>query len=95
MSNQALARIAGMTILVAAVLAAAMTAAELVTSPYNPHVSLYALDGPVHLVKYVAMLALLVALPVAYVAQRPTAGRLGFVWLFLINAALSDEATPL
>lgn len=94
MSNQTLARIAGMTILVAAVLAAAMTAAELFTSPYNPYVSLYALDGPVHLVKYVAMLALLVALPVAYVAQRPTAGRLGFVGLILILAGLSLAVTP-
>lgn len=94
MSEQTLSPIAGMTILVAAVLAAAMSAVELVTSPYNPHVSLYALNGPVHLAKYVAVLALLVALPAAYVAQRTTAGRLGFVGLVLILAGLGLAGTP-
>lgn len=94
MSEQTLSRIAGMTILVAALLGAAMTAVELVTSPYNPYVSLYALDGPVHLAKYVAMLTLLVALPAAYIEQRTTAGRLGLVGLVLVLAGLGLASTP-
>ena len=94
MSAQALTRTSGITILVAAVLAAAMTAAELVTSPYNPYVSLYAINGPVHLLKYVAMLALLVALPAAYVGQRATARRLGFVGLILVLGGLGLAGTP-
>ena len=94
MSEQTLSRIAGTTILLAGPLAAAMTALELVTSPYNPYVWLYALDGPVHLAKYVAMLALLVALPAAFVMQRASAGRLGFVGLVLVLAGLGIAGTP-
>jgi hypothetical protein len=94
MTDATLRRIAGAAIVTAAVTAAAMTAAEIVTAPYNPQGTLLALDGPVHLVKYLAMLALLVSLPAAFVVQRRTAGRLGFAGLVLILFGLGAAGTP-
>lgn len=94
MTIRTLTRTAGVALFVAAVVAAATTAAEIVTSPYNPTVSLYALDGPVHLVKYIAMLALLVSLPAAYVAQLQTAGKLGLAGLVLVLTGVGLAGTP-
>jgi hypothetical protein len=94
MTERSTYRLAGGAMIAAAVLAAGATAAELLTAPYNPTVSLYALDGPVHLVKYLAMLTLLVTLPAAYVAQRATAGRLGLVGLVLLLLGLGLAGTP-
>lgn len=94
MTDATLRRIAGAAIVTAAVTAAAMTAAEIVTAPYNPQGTLLALDGPVHLVKYLAMLTLLVSLPAAFVVQRATAGRLGFAGLVLILFGLGAAGTP-
>lgn len=94
MTGTTLTRIAGGTIIAAAVLAAIITAAELVTAPYNPLATLIAWDAPLHLVKYLAMLTLLVSLPAAFVVQRATAGRLGFVGLVLILFGLGAAGTP-
>lgn len=94
MTDATLRRIAGGAIVTAAVTAAAMTAAEIVTAPYNPQGTLLAWDAPVHLVKYLAMLTLLVSLPAAFVIQRATAGRLGFAGLVLILFGLGAAGTP-
>jgi hypothetical protein len=93
-TDATLRRIAGAAIVTAAVTGAAMTAAEIVTAPYNPHATLLAWDGPVHLVKYLAMLTLLVSLPAAFVVQRASAGRLGFAGLVLILFGLGTAGTP-
>jgi hypothetical protein len=93
-TDATLRRIAGAAIVTAAVTGAAMTAAEIVTAPYNPHATLLAWDGPVHLVKYLAMLTLLVSLPAAFVVQRATAGRLGFAGLVLMLFGLGTAGTP-
>ncbi len=94
MTDATLRRIAGAAIVIAAVTGSAMTAAEIVTAPYNPQGTLLALDGPVHLVKYLAMLTLLVSLPAAFVVQRATAGRLGLAGLVLILFGLGAGGTP-
>lgn len=94
MTGTTLTRIAGSTIIVAAVVAAIITAAEIVTAPYNAQPVLVAWDAPAHLVKYLAMLALLVSLPAAFVVQRATAGRLGFAGLVLILFGLGAAGTP-
>lgn len=94
MTDRTLKRITGWAIVTAAVIGAAMTAAEIVTAPYNPLATLVAWDGPVHLVKYLAMIALLVALPAAFVVQRGSAGRLGFAGLLLILFGLGASGTP-
>jgi len=94
MTDATLRRIGGATIVIAAVTGAVMTVAELVTAPYNLHATLLAWDGPVHLVKYLAMLTLLISLPVALVVQRATAGRLGFAGLVLVLFGLGTSGTP-
>jgi hypothetical protein len=94
MTDATLRRIGGAAIVIAAVTGAAMTAAEIVTAPYIPQATLLAWDGPVHLVRYLAMLALLVSLPAAFVIQRATAGRLGFAGLVLILFGLGTAGTP-
>lgn len=94
MTGTTLTRIAGGTIIAAAVLAAIVTAAEIVTAPYNAQPVLVAWDAPAHLVKYLAMLALLVSLPAAFVVQRATAGRLGLAGLVLILFGLGAAGTP-
>ncbi|HUQ78548.1 MAG TPA: hypothetical protein VM427_06730 [Patescibacteria group bacterium] len=94
MTDATLRRIAGAAILAAALTAAAMTAAEIVTAPYNPQATLLGLDGPVHLIKYLAMVVLLVSLPAAFIVQRATAGRLGFAGIVLILFGLGAAGTP-
>lgn len=94
MTDAALRRIAGTSIITAAVIAAAMTAAEIITAPYNPQGTLVAWDGPVHLVKYLAILTLLVSLPAAFLVQRASAGRLGFAGLALILFGLGAGGAP-
>lgn len=94
MTGTTLTRIAGGTIIAAAVVAAIITAAEIVTAPYNAQPVLVAWDAPAHLVKYLAMLALLVSLPAAFVVQRATAGRLGLAGLVLILFGLGAAGTP-
>lgn len=94
MTDTILKRVAGAAIVSAAVIGAAMTAAEIVTAPYNPQPTLLAWDGPVHLVRFLAMLTLLVSLPAAFVVQRATAGRIGFAGLVLILMGLGAAGTP-
>jgi hypothetical protein len=94
MTDATLRRIGGAAIVIAAITGAAMTAAEILTAPYNPQATFLAWDGLVHLVKYLAMLTLLVSLPAAFVVQRATAGRLGFAGLVLILFGLGAAGTP-
>jgi hypothetical protein len=94
MTTATLGRIAGGLIVSAALTGAAMTAAEIITAPYNPLGTFLIWDGPVHLVKYLAMVTLLIALPAAFVVQRTSAGRLGFAGLVLILFGLGASGTP-
>jgi hypothetical protein len=94
MTLRSLYQIAAVTIIAGSVVGALATAAELATAPYSPNVSLYEWNAAVHVIKYVAMLLLIIGLPVVLAVQVPKIGIAALLGLFGIVAGIGLAGTP-
>ncbi len=94
MRVETLYRVSGFAVFVGATVGAVVTALELVTSPYNPYSSALWINPWLHMMKYVAMIVLILGLPAVFVRQREHAGILGFVSMLMVCLGIAFAGTP-